>query len=197
MTLPIRSVCVFCGSAPGADPVHLDNARAFGRVLAGAGITLVYGGGGIGLMGACARAALDAGGRVLGIIPEFLFTPELALREAELEVVASMHERKATMFERADAMVVLPGGIGTLEEIIEILSWGRLNLHRKPVVFLDTGGYWRPLFALIDHTVAEGFTPQVFTALYRAVPEVADVLPELEAMARTTAEAGPSPIALV
>ena len=197
MTLPIRSVCVFCGSAPGRHRVHLDNARAFGRAVAGAGITLVYGGGGIGLMGACARAALDAGGRVLGIIPEFLFTPELALREAELEVVASMHDRKAIMFERADAVVVLPGGIGTMEEIIEILSWARLNLHRKPVVFLDTDGYWRPLFDLIDHTVAEGFTPQLFTALYRAVPEVADILPELEALARATAEAGPSPIALV
>lgn len=197
MSHPVRSVCVFCGSAPGADPVHLDNAKAFGRALAQAGIGMVYGGGGVGLMGACARAALDAGGRVLGVIPEFLCTPELALKEAELEVVPSMHARKAVMFERADAFAVLPGGVGTMEEIIELLSWARLNLHRKPVVFLDTDGFWRPLFALIDHTVAEGFTPQVFTALYRSVDRVDDLLPAIEAMAAATAESGPTPIALI
>ena len=158
---------------------------------------LVYGGGGVGLMGACARAALEAGGRVLGVIPAFLRTPELALEDAELEVVASMHERKAAMFERADAFVILPGGVGTLEEAIELLSWARLNLHRKPVVFLDAGGYWRPLFALIDHTVAQGFTPRLFTALYRSVDRVDEVLPALDEMARATAESAPAPIALI
>jgi uncharacterized protein (TIGR00730 family) len=193
----IRSVCVFCGSAPGRDPGHLDDARAFGRLVAGAGLTLVYGGGGIGLMGACARAALEAGGRVLGVIPAFLRTPELALEDADLEVVATMHERKAVMFERADAFAILPGGVGTMEEVIELLSWARLNLHRKPVVFLDTEGYWGPLFAAIDHTVAEGFTPQVFTALYRGVATVEELIPAMRDMAQSTAERGPTPIALI
>jgi uncharacterized protein (TIGR00730 family) len=193
----IRSVCVFCGSAPGRDHRRIDDARAFGRHVAEAGLTLVYGGGGVGLMGACARAALEGGGRVQGVIPAFLRTPELALEDAELEVVASMHERKAMMFERADAFAILPGGVGTLEEAIELLSWARLNLHRKPVVFLDADGYWRPLFALIEHTVAEAFTPQLFTALYRSVDRVEDVLPALEEMARVTAETEPAPIALI
>jgi uncharacterized protein (TIGR00730 family) len=197
VTHAIASVCVFCGSSPGRDPLHMETARDLGRALAAGGRTLVYGGGGVGLMGACARAALDAGGRAVGVIPQFLCTPELALNEAELQVVGSMHERKAAMFERADAFAILPGGIGTLEEAIELLSWARMNLHRKPAVFLDTGGYWRPLFDLIDHTVAQGFTPGVFTALYRSVATVDEVLPALDAMARATAEAGETPIALI
>jgi uncharacterized protein (TIGR00730 family) len=127
-------------------------------------------------MGACARAALAQGGRVVGVIPTFLRTPEVALEEAELQEVASMHERKLAMFEQSDAFVVLPGGIGTLEETIELLSWARLNLHRKPIVLLDVDGYWRPLVALIEHTMAEGFTPAAFKDLYSLASGADDAL---------------------
>ncbi|MGZ8363919.1 MAG: LOG family protein [Caulobacteraceae bacterium] len=179
---PIHSIGVFCGSASGVNPAHAEAAEAFGRALAEAGIELVYGGGGVGLMGLCARAALAGGGRVVGVIPEFLMRPELALEAAELVVVPSMHARKAEMFERADAFCVLPGGVGTLEEAVELLSWGRLNLHRKPVVFLNTGRFWEPFFALVRHTVSEGFTPAEFEGLYRPVEGVDEVIPTLRAM---------------
>lgn len=179
----LTAVCVFCGSASGADRVHLRNAKALGQALGEAGVGLVYGGGGIGLMGACARAALAAGGKVTGIIPEFLRTPELALEAAELITVTSMHQRKAEMFARADAFAVLPGGVGTMEEAVELLSWARLNLHRKPIVFLNAEGYWGPLFTLVDHTIDRGFTPAGFRDLWRAVERVEQVLPALQAMA--------------
>lgn len=192
----MNAVCVFCGSASGRDPRHAEDAAALGRALACAGVTLVYGGGGVGLMGVAARAALEAGGRVVGVIPRFLQTPELALAEAELVPVDTMHARKAEMFARADGFVVLPGGIGTLEEAVELLSWARLNLHRKPVVFLNAGGYWTPLFALIDHTIAEGFTPAAFRALWREVDRVEDVLPAL-AMAAESVRAGEAPLDLI
>jgi hypothetical protein len=175
----------------------VENAAALGRELAQAGVTLVYGGGGVGLMGCAARAALAAGGRVVGVIPRFLQTPELALAEAELVPVASMHERKAEMFARADAFAVLPGGVGTLEEVIELLSWARLNLHRKPVVFLNAAGYWTPLFDLIAHTIGEGFTPAAFGALWRGVERAEDVLPALRTMADDTARAGQAPLDLL
>ena len=134
-------------------------------------------------MGACARAAVSGGGQVLGVIPEFLRLPEVAYEAAELVVVASMHERKAVMFREADGFAVLPGGVGTLEEAIELLSWARLQLHAKPVVFLNQAGFWDPLFGLIDHTVRQGFTPPAFTAAYQAVERVEDLLPTLQAMA--------------
>jgi len=171
----------------GADAAYAEQAAAFGAILADAGVRLVYGGGAIGLMGACAREVVARGGRVLGVIPGFLRMPEVAYEAAELVVVSSMHERKAVMFREADAFAVLPGGVGTLEEAIELLSWARLNLHAKPVVFLNTGGFWTPLFELIDHTVRQGFTPPQFVQAYRAVERVEDLLPALEAMA---AEAG-------
>ncbi len=120
---------------------------------------------------------------MLGVIPEFLRLPEVAYEAAELVVVSSMHERKARMFAEADAFVVLPGGVGTLEEVIELLSWARLDLHRKPVVFLDADGFWGPLFELIGHTVRQGFTPPAFQGCYRAVRSVGEVLPVLHAMA--------------
>src|SRR5215472_9789678 len=150
---PLASVALFCGSSTGVQPQWVEAAAAFGRILAQARVRLVYGGGGLGLMGACARAVVAGGGRVLGVIPEFLRLPEVAYEEAELVMVGSMHERKATMFQEADGFVVLPGGVGTLEEIIEILSWTRLGLHAKPVVFFNGLGYWTPLFELVDHTV--------------------------------------------
>lgn len=194
---PMQAVCVFCGSAAGREPTHAANAAALGRALAEARVTLVYGGGGGGLMGVAARAALAAGGRVVGVIPEFLRTPELALAQAELVTVGSMHERKAEMFAHADAFVVLPGGVGTLEEVVELLSWARLNLHRKPIVFLNAGGYWTPLFELIAHTIDEGFTPQAFRSLWTRVERVEEVLPRLLAMAEEAARSGVAPLDLI
>lgn len=178
----LDSVAMFCGSAMGSDPSHAEAAARFGRLLAKEGVRLVYGGGGIGLMGAAARATVGAGGRVLGVIPEFLCLPEVVYEAAETRVVASMHERKAVMFEEADGFVVLPGGVGTIEEIIEILSWTRLGLHAKPVVFINLDGFWEPLFGLIEHTVAQGFTPASFRKAWRSVDTVEQVLPTLRDM---------------
>ena len=191
---PLASVGLFCGSSAGADPGWMQAAAEFGAILAGAGVQLVYGGGAVGLMGACARAVLGGGGRALGVIPEFLRLPEVAYEEAELVVVASMHERKAMMFERADGFAVLPGGVGTLEEVIELLSWARLELHAKPVVFLNAGGYWTPLLELFEHTVRHGFTPAGFTAAYQAVERTEDILPTLQAMAGRAHERPPLPL---
>ena len=180
---PLASVGLFCGASAGADPAWMEAAAAFGRILAGEGMRLVYGGGGLGLMGACAKAAIGAGGSVLGVIPEFLRQAEVAYDAAELVVVPSMHERKAVMFREADGFVVMPGGIGTLEEAIELLSWARLGLHAKPMVFLDSQGFWGPLFGLFEHTIEQGFTPAAFRSAYAAVDKVEDLLPALRAMA--------------
>ncbi|HEX3699183.1 MAG TPA: TIGR00730 family Rossman fold protein, partial [Phenylobacterium sp.] len=149
----LDSVCVFCGSSEAADPDFLAAAKALGQALAKAQLKLVYGGGGVGLMGACARAAHEAGGRVLGIIPDFLVGRERALETVEHVIVSNMHQRKMMMFEAADAFVILPGGIGTLEEVVELLSWRRLELHAKPVVFYNPRDFWRPLFELFQMTV--------------------------------------------
>ena len=174
-------MCVYCASSSAADPDFLAAATTFGRVLADEGLRLVYGGGGVGLMGACARAAHDAGGRVLGVIPDFLVGREHALETIEHVVVANMHERKMMMFERSDAFVVLPGGVGTLEEVVELLSWRRLGLHAKPVVFHNPEGFWRPLFDLFQHTVEAGFTPPEFMQAWTAVERIEDVVPALQA----------------
>ncbi|MCG9916156.1 MAG: TIGR00730 family Rossman fold protein [Phenylobacterium sp.] len=176
----IQSVCVFCGSSDAAAPSLLADAAAFGRALALEDRRLIYGGGGVGLMGACARAAHEAGGDVLGIIPEFLTSRERALDVVETIVVRSMHERKQIMFERSDGFVVLPGGIGTLEEIIELLSWRRLDLHRKPVVFYSPAGFWDPLFQLLEHTVAANLTPADFMDSWAVATTVAEILPQLD-----------------
>ena len=190
----IRSVGLFCGSSVGFDPGWSEAAAEFGRILAGEGLRLVYGGGAVGLMGACAKAAIGAGGEVLGVIPEFLGLPEVAYEAAELVVVPSMHERKARMFQEADAFVVAPGGVGTLEEAIELLSWSRLELHKKPIVFLDLGGFWRPLFELIDHIVRQGFTPPEFAAAFSSVERVDEVLPRLRKMAAAAPGRAPMPL---
>lgn len=156
------SVCLFCGSSDAADPRYVEVAAAFGTATAQAGWRLVYGGGGVGLMGASARAAHAAGGRVVGIMPAFLRSRERLFDEVETIVVTSMHERKQLMYDQSDAFVVAPGGIGTLEEVVELLSWKRLDLHDKPIIFLNVNGFWETFFALMRHSVEEGFTPASF-----------------------------------
>lgn len=178
----LKSVCVYCGSSDAADPAWLEAAANLGAALAGDGLRLVYGGGGVGLMGACAGAAHAAGGRVLGIMPRFLASREVVLDEIETVIVESMHERKIRMFDEADAFVVLPGAIGTLEEVVELLSWRRLGLHAKPIVFYDPAHFWRPLFDLFDQFIAARLVPDAFKTCWRSVDRVEDVLPALRAM---------------
>ena len=175
----LESACVFCGSADEADPEFLRAAGVLGKALADAGIKLVYGGGGVGLMGAVARGAHNAGGDVLGIIPTFLVGKERALEMVEHIIVDNMHERKMLMFQRSDSFVILPGGIGTLEEVVELLSWRRLDLHAKPVVFYNPRGFWEPLFKLFQHTVDEKLTPPEFMSAWVSVESVDEVVPAL------------------
>ncbi len=186
-TPPLKSVCVYCGSSEAADPAYLVAAAHLGEALAREGLRLVYGGGGVGLMGACARAAHAAGGRVLGIIPRFLVGQELALAEIETVIVSTMHERKLRMFEEAEAFAVLPGAIGTLEEAIELLSWRRLGLHAKPIVFFNPGGFWDPLFELFAKFAQSRLVPAEFVQCWRAVDRIEDLLPTIRAMPKTEA----------
>ena len=176
---PIGSVCLFCGSADSADPRYLAAARELGTALARDGYRLVYGGGGVGLMGAAARAAHAAGGAVLGVMPAFLQDRERLFDEVETVVVTSMHERKQLMYDQSDAFVVAPGGVGTLEEIVELLSGRRLDLHTKPIVFLNVDGFWEPFFALMRHSVGEGMTPPWFLKTWSSAPDVEGVLAHL------------------
>ena len=178
----IDSVCLFCGSSEGADPAYAEAARALGRGLAEAGLRLVYGGGGVGLMGAAARAAHAAGGRVLGIMPGFLRARERLFDEVETVVVESMHERKAMMYDASDAFIVAPGGIGTLEEAVELLSWKRLDLHAKPVIFLNVDGFWESFFRLMEHSVEVGMTPEWFLRSWSSVDNVEAALAQLSAI---------------
>ncbi|MCW5760899.1 MAG: TIGR00730 family Rossman fold protein [Phenylobacterium sp.] len=180
----LESACVFCGSSDAADPEFLAAAATVGKALADSRIRLVYGGGGVGLMGATAKAAHEAGGDVLGIIPTFLVGVERALETVEHIIVDNMHERKMLMFQRSDSFVVLPGGIGTLEEVVELLSWRRLDLHAKPVVFYNPRGFWDPLFALFKHTVDERLTPPDFMEAWVSVTEADQVVPALLGQAR-------------
>lgn len=154
----LKRLCVFCGSSAGRDRTHRELAMQFGTLLAREGIELVYGGGRVGLMGAVADAVLRAGGRVTGVIPEFLATKEL-LHDGvtDLRVTRDMHERKALMSNLSDGFVALPGGLGTFEELFEVLTWSQLGLHRKPVALLNSAGYFDPLVAMIDRAIAEGF----------------------------------------
>ena len=177
------SLCVFCGARFGADPATRDTAVGLGRLLAAEGITLVYGGGGVGLMGLVTNAALDNGGRAIGIIPNFLLQREAGHPAlTETVVVETMHERKLQMFERSDGFVVLPGGIGTLEEFFEVLSWRTLGLHTKPIVIIDQGGYWQPLAALLRGVVEGGFAERTHLDHVAFVSELKDVLPAIAAM---------------
>ena len=180
-----QSVCLFCGSAEAVDPAYLEAARAFGAATAEAGWRLVYGGGGVGLMGTAARAAHAQGGRVLGIMPAFLRSRERLFDDVETLVVNSMHERKQLMYDQSDAFVVAPGGIGTLEEAIELLSWKRLDLHAKPVIFLNIDGFWDTLFALMRHSVDQGMTPRPFLDAWSVADTVEDAIAQ---MAQTQAQ---------
>jgi uncharacterized protein (TIGR00730 family) len=161
MPSPIRSVAVFCGARTGTDPAHAEAARRLGAAIAEAGMTLIYGGGGVGLMGEVARAAVEAGGRVRGVIPEFLTRIERPYDAlTELEVTGSMHTRKTRMYELADAFVTLSGGLGTLDETVEVLTWRQLGLHDKPIVILDIAGWARPFVALLEAVIAQGFAAE-------------------------------------
>ncbi len=190
MVLSIRSVCVFCGARPGRDPAHLEAAQAVGTLLARRGWRLVYGAGDLGLMGATARAAMAAGGATFGVIPRHLMGQEDARRDlSTLVITETMHERKKVMFANSDAMVVLPGGAGTLDEFFEVLTWRQLGLHTRPILLVDSGGYWQPLTALIDHLIAQGFADPSLRGFFEVVADAA----ALEAALARTLGANPSP----
>jgi len=180
----IKTVCVYCGSGPGTNPRFVEAAIAFGKALAEDGIRLVYGGGSLGLMGAVAKSVLDHGGAVTGIIPEFLTNRENALKRVqELIVTPDMHERKRLMFEHSDAFVALPGGIGTLEELVEQLTWQQLGRHTKPVLLANIDGFWEPLLALLAHMrETEFIRPNLQVDILKA-ERVEDILPRLRAAA--------------
>lgn len=175
-----KSVCLFCGSSDRSDPLYTVAARQFGEQAARAGWRLVYGGGGVGLMGASARAAHEAGGRVLGVMPGFLRSRERLYDEVETLVVTSMHERKTIMYDQSDAFVVAPGGVGTLEEVIEVLSWKRLDLHAKPVIFLNINGFWDTLLAVLEHSIAEGMTPESFRQAWSVATTVEEAIAQMQ-----------------
>jgi len=176
MTIPL-ALAVYCGSRPGSDPRHRAASVRLGEIMARSGIALVYGGGSVGLMGALADTVLREGGRAIGVIPRFLLEREVGhLRLSEQHVVETMHERKMRMFDLADAYVVLPGGIGTLEELFEVLSWRVLGLHDKPIVVVDEADYWTPLRNILGRLVEGGFADQRHAGLVHFVPSVEDVL---------------------
>ncbi|MCO8145357.1 TIGR00730 family Rossman fold protein [Rhodovulum tesquicola] len=182
MTQKPPSICVFCGSRDGRDPAHAAAAETFGRALAEAGWRLVYGAGDVGLMGRVARSAQIAGGQTFGVIPVHLFDREVGKRDLTTFIVTeNMHERKKVMFMNSDAIVVLPGGAGSLDEFFEVLTWRQLGLHAKPIFLLSTDGFWRPLTALIDHFIAEGFAEPSLRDYYGVVSDVPDLMEALRA----------------
>jgi len=180
MILPRKSVCVYCGARDGARPAYAQAAEATGTLIAQAGWQLVYGAGDVGLMGRVARACMAAGGDTLGVIPEHLLRREVGKRDLTRFVVTeTMHERKKVMFMNADAVVVLPGGAGSLDELFEVLTWRQLGLHDKPIMVLNVESYWDPLLALIDQVIAEGFAEQSlrdFVTVAPDLPALADSL---------------------
>ena len=181
----IKSVCVYCGSGFGDDAVFAENASALGREIAERGISLVYGGGNVGLMGTIAQSVLDHGGYVTGIIPDFLKSREKLLDDVqETIVVSDMHTRKRLMFEKADAFVALPGGIGTLEELVEQMTWAQLGRHTKPILMLNTKGFWKPLLTLFAHMRDQGFIRPGLELSYLVAERVEDIMPMLDAFSR-------------
>lgn len=184
----IHSVCVFCGSGNGADPLYVQSAEVLGRLMAENGIRLVYGGGSNGLMGTVARAVLHHGGHVTGIIPHFLNSKEIMLEGAqEMIVTNDMHERKRLMFEKSDAFVALPGGIGTLEELVEQMTWAQLGQHDKPILLANVAGFWKPLLVLLAHMREAQFIRAGLEVRYLVADAVPEILPMLEQSARMRA----------
>ena len=176
----ISSLCVFCGSKNGDDPAYENSARRLGELMADRSVTLIYGGGRIGLMGVIADTILSGGGKVIGIIPEFLKDMEVGNNYVTEQIVTnSMHERKKRMFELSDGFVVLPGGLGTLDETLEIITWKQLRLHSKPIVVLNTGGYWSPLTDLVRSTINGGFAHPAVSELYTMVNSAEEVFSAL------------------
>jgi uncharacterized protein (TIGR00730 family) len=189
---PIANICVYCGSGPGANPAYAQAARTLGRALAANGIGLVYGGGSLGLMGEVARATLDAGGRVTGIIPEFLSEKERMLTDAdELIVTKDMHERKQLMFLKSDAFVALPGGIGTLEELVEQLTWSQLGRHQKPIIVADIAGFWSPFLSLLKHMKDDAFIRPGLDVRFTVVDTAEKIVPAAISCASASGEVDP------
>jgi uncharacterized protein (TIGR00730 family) len=186
----IKSICVYCASGPGKNPAFMHAATRFGRILAENGIHLVYGGGSVGLMGAIAESVLDHGGYVTGVIPDFLVNREhMLVRVQERIITPDMHERKRVMFERADAFVGLPGGVGTLEELVEQLTWAQLGRHKKPILILNIEHFWDPLCVLIDQMKRLDFIRPGMSVDFLVAERVDDILPKLLAAARRVSEA--------
>ena len=186
----IKNICVYCGSSPGTDPRFTRDAAILGGIFADNDIGLVYGGGSVGLMGAISSSVIAKGGRVTGVIPEFLSGRERPLADAqELIVTHDMHERKRIMFERSDAFVALPGGIGTLEELVEQLTWAQLGRHKKPILIVNIGGFWDPLCALLDHMRGLEFIRADLGVTLLVADRPEDVLPKLRAAAASVSEA--------
>jgi hypothetical protein len=186
----IKAICVYCASGPGTNPAYVAAARTFGKILADNGIRLIYGGGSVGLMGAIADAVLEHGGKITGVIPEFLVDREhLMLRAQERIVTRDMHERKRIMFERADAFVALPGGVGTLEELVEQITWAQLGRHKKPILIANIEGFWDPLCALLDHMRELQFIRPGMSVEVLISDRVEQILPKLREAARAISEA--------
>jgi uncharacterized protein (TIGR00730 family) len=186
----INALCVYCGSSPGNDPAFAAAAHAFGKILAENKVRLIYGGGSVGLMGALAESVVAHGGQATGIIPEFLTKRERPRHlPQELIVTPDMHARKRVMFERADGFIALPGGIGTLEEVVEQLTWAQLGRHNKPILFANINGYWDPLLVLIEHMRAVEFLPASLNIDFLVATRVEDILPKMREAARNAVEA--------
>jgi uncharacterized protein (TIGR00730 family) len=186
----IESICVYCASGPGNNPAFVQAASRFGRILAENGIRLVYGGGAVGLMGALAESVLDHGGRVTGVIPDFLVNREHMLARVQERIVTpDMHERKRVMFERADAFVALPGGVGTLEELVEQMTWAQLGRHKKPILILNVDRFWDPLCVLLDQMERLAFIRPGLSVNYLVTDRVEEILPQLLEAARMVSEA--------
>jgi uncharacterized protein (TIGR00730 family) len=186
----IKSICVYCASGPGNDPAFMEAATKFGRILAENGVRLVYGGGSVGLMGALAESVLDHGGAVTGVIPDFLVNREhMLLRVQERVITRDMHERKRVMFERADAFVALPGGVGTLEELVEQLTWAQLGRHKKPILILNVARFWDPLCQLFDQMERLDFIRAGLPVTLLVAERVEEILPKLLEAARSVSEA--------
>ena len=189
MNRHVKNICIYCGSGPGHNPVYAEAARTLGRAMAQANIGLVYGGGSLGLMGEIARSVLGHNGHVTGIIPEFLSNREKMLKDVqELIVTHSMHERKQIMFEKSDAFVALPGGVGTLEELVEQLTWSQLGQHSKPIVLGDIDGFWEPLLSLFDHMRSEAFVRPGLELRLTRVQSADEIVPKVQELVARTKE---------